>query len=147
LRQEIDELKKQQTSSKKRQRLSQCKHQQLRQKMEENFRENVILMYSKTAEDLKRFIESTNTDITDLKSRQNSLASRVIILEHSFPNDGGDGSTLNEMFSLYAQEHEKEIKYINDNLAYINSNIDLLSGYRAGYNSNISYYSQILTKS
>jgi len=106
----------------------------------ENFKENVILMHSKSSEDIKRFIESISIDIADLKDRKNKLASRVDYIKQNiyFTTLVHDTILFNQMLDLYVAEHEKEIKYIDNNLAYINSSVVSLENYRTEYNKIIS---------
>jgi hypothetical protein len=99
-------------------------------------RETLILMYAKRAEDLKRTIESTNIDINDLKDRRSHLENTIQNVKSiHFTDDGGDGSILNEMFSLYQQALEKELKFVNDNLAYINAILKQIESWQKTYNS------------
>ena len=142
LKKELEALKRQQQSSvsnvSKQRQVESTKQVQtlVVTTKEENFRENIILMYARSAEDIKRFVKSTNIDIADLKDRRDRILNRVSLTKKTmyFTNLDHDTILFNQMIDLYVQEHEKEIKYINDNLEYIKSNTDFLDAYQAEYN-------------
>jgi len=150
LRQEVDELKKQQTSFTQPQKQSEpttketVKTQPAQTpaatvKNEENFREVAITTYKQTAEFFRRAIEETrNNSIPDIKTRRSKLVYQTNLIRKDPFTNSGDGALLNEMFDLFAQEHEREIKFIDEILAYIESNLTSMSAYQAEYDKNAS---------
>lgn len=107
----------------------------------DEFRESTILGYAKQAEILRLYLtELRDTFITDIKARRDKLLWRIgIIRKERFPeSDSHDGALYNKMLDLYAQEHEREVKFIDQVLTYINYNINLLESYRTEYNTNIA---------
>ncbi|MDP3726415.1 MAG: DUF5667 domain-containing protein [bacterium] len=108
-------------------------------KKEENFREVAITTYKQTAEFFKRAIEETRNDyIPDIKNRRDKLVYRISLIRKDPFTNSGDGAVLNEMFDLFAQEHEREVKFIDEILAYIESNLASMSRYQAEYDRNAS---------
>ncbi len=149
LRQEVDELKKQQAASvptqKNTESVKSVTPEQVPVKTpptEENFRDVVVTAYAKQAEIIKLFVESSDTVniISDMKDRRGRLMNRVSFIKQNmyFSNLTHDTIIFNQMLDEYVNAHEKEIKYINDNLQVVNNNLALLNGYQTDYNNKVS---------
>lgn len=137
LRQEIDELKEQQSSPVSTQKNGQASIATVENG--ENFRENAIIAYKQTAEFFRRAIEETrNSYIPDIKDRRDKLTHRVNLVRETRFTNSGDGAVLNEMLDLFAQEHNKEVKFIDEVLVYIESNLISMTGYQIEYDRNVS---------
>lgn len=144
LQKEIEDLKKQQLSSVPAQiptTLTTPTNATAKQN-DVNLRDSVVSLYAEQAEKIKLFIESTDmTDyITELKYRRDKLVRRVNFIKNNmyFTDINETTNAFNRVIDAYIQEHEKEIKYINENLTYINYQIALLERYRTEYNKKIS---------
>lgn len=103
---------------------------------EENFKEFVIEMFLGYAEGLSPVIEAIKLDTVDLVTRKEKLVEKVGSIKNTmyFTNLDHDTILFNQMLDLIVAEYEKEIKYIGENITYINSNVALLESYRSEYN-------------